>query len=139
MRANDQRHSDWRWHREGDHAASQPSLPQQLPDDATRTPVMSDSWDKFGLTSQERAAVRNIYVLFESTQTGGMRRGPDPPPDLQALRFHAHPADGLDNDSPDPDPPLSSGRLWIRAVCLLIVAAAVLTGWVWLVRVLLAP
>ncbi|MEJ8821580.1 hypothetical protein WKW80_05965 [Variovorax humicola] len=83
------------------------------------------------MASQERAAVRNIYLLFGSSRSGGMRV--DTSADFQSSHFHPH-SDRAWGDAP----PRSTGRLWIRAVCVLIAAGVVLAGWIWLVRLLLA-
>ena len=129
MSARNPWHPDQPLHRDG--AASQSSLPLQPPGDPAQVAGMSDAWDQCGLTSQDRAAVRNIYLLFESSRSGGMRV--DTLADLQSSNFHPHSAHAWDDD-----PPRSTGRLWIRAVCVLIAAGVVLAGWIWLVRLLLA-
>ncbi|MEJ8852598.1 hypothetical protein [Variovorax rhizosphaerae] len=123
---------DWQWNRDGNNAGSNSSASRQLPGEKSRTPATSDAQEEFGSTSPDRAAVRNIYLLFESYQSGGKRV--DSLADLQWSRLLSHSASARDDACPPP-----SGRMWIRAACLLIAAATVLCGWVWLVRLLLAP
>jgi len=124
MSANDR--PDWQWNRDGNNAGSHSSASRQLPGENSRTPATSDAREAFGSTSPDQAAVRNIYLLFESYQSGGKRV--DSLADLQSSRLLPHSATARNDASPRP-----SGRMWIRAACLVIAAAAVLSGWVWLV------
>ncbi|MEJ8852470.1 hypothetical protein [Variovorax rhizosphaerae] len=123
---------DWQWNRDGNNAGSNFSASSKLPGEKSRTPATSDAQEEFGSTSPDQAAVRNIYLLFESYQSGGKRV--DSLADIRSSRSLPHSANAQDDASPPP-----SGRMWIRSACLLIAAAAVLSGWVWLVRLLLAP
>ena len=131
MSADNPRNTEWRWHSDSGNAASNPSLSRVLPGDAAPTPAFSDSPEKFGVTRREHDGVRNIYLLYESYQAGGMRV--DSLAEAQSSSLEPHSASARDDASSRP-----SGRLWIRAACLLGVAAAALAGWVWLVRLLLA-
>lgn len=133
MSASNPWHSDRQLHRARDNTASHPSAPRQPPGDAARTPAMSDSWERFGLTGRDLAAVRNIDQRLESTQPFEMWSGKDPSAGFQSSSFQAHPPEAWVDD-----PPPARVRWLIRAACLLLAAAAVLAGWVRLVRLLLA-
>ena len=133
MSASNPWHLHRQLHRAGDNAAPHLSLPRQPAGDAARTPAISGPWERCGLTSQELAAVRDIYRRFDSTPPFELRRDQDPWAAFYSSSFPSHSEDEWTDD-----PPPSRVQLWIRAACLLLVGTSVLAGWVWLVRHLLA-
>jgi len=86
------------------------------------------------LTAQELAIVHKFYHQFGSTAPLSTWSDEEAATALHSSSFPAYPADGMSDESP-----LTPIERWLLAACLLLLSTAVLAGWVWLVRHLLAP